>query len=106
MPLLIVIFIVIACGKKYPSPKGMDAEHGFQSVVLPVLYDQCEGCHFAGGVMYRDLPFDDQELVLTRGDELLTQLRGSGKERVAEWLALARQDTVSVKPGAGTPPNP
>ena len=98
MAALLALFVTFACGKKYPSPEGMDLEHGFQGVVLPVLLDQCQGCHFAGGVMYRDMPFDDRELVLTRGDELLIQLRGNGKDRVAQWLALARQDTAWVKP--------
>src|SRR6187431_1239094 len=83
---------MFGCGKRYPSLEGMSAERGFQAVVLPILQDQCEGCHFAGGVMYQELPFDDRDLVTTRGDELLLQLKGKGRDRMAEWLVIARRE--------------
>ena len=89
---------IFGCGKRYPSLAGMDAERGFEAVVLPILHDQCEGCHFAGGVMYQDLPFDDRELVTTRGDEVLLQLKGKGRERMAEWLALSRGEESRKSP--------
>jgi hypothetical protein len=91
---------MLGCGKRYPSLEGMNAERGFQAVVLPILHDQCEGCHFAGGVMYQELPFDDRDLVTTRGDELLFQLKGKGRDRMAEWLAIARRE------GNETPKSP
>jgi hypothetical protein len=86
------------CGKRYPSLEGLDSERGFEAVVLPILHDQCEGCHFSGGVMYQDLPFDDRELVASRGDEVLLQLKGKGRERMAEWLALTRRE-ANQEPG-------
>ena len=82
----------LGCGKRYPSLQGMDTQRGFDAVVLPILHDQCKGCHFAGGVMYQELPFDDRDLVILRGDELLLQLKGKGRERMAEWLSLARRE--------------
>jgi hypothetical protein len=42
--------------------------------------------------MYQDLPFDDRDLVASRGDEILLQLKGKGRERMAEWLALTRRE--------------
>jgi len=90
--LLLLGVAMFGCGKRYPSLEGMDAERGFEAVVLPILHDQCEGCHFAGGVMYQELPFDDRGLVTTRGDEVLLQLKGEGRVRMAEWLALARRE--------------
>jgi len=96
--LLLLGAALIGCGKRYPSVEGMDAERGFEAVVLPILHDQCEGCHFAGGVMYQDLPFDDRELVASRGDEVLLQLKGKGRERMAEWLALSRREADPKSP--------
>jgi hypothetical protein len=88
--LLSLLGIALGCGKSYPPLDGMDSHRAFQAVVLPVLRDQCQGCHFKGGAMYRDLPFDDEALVALRGDELLLQLKGQGRERMAQWLALTR----------------
>ncbi len=90
---LLLGFVTFGCGKRYPSLEGLDSERGFEAVVLPILHDQCEGCHFSGGVMYQDLPFDDRDLVASRGDEVMLQLKGKGKERMGEWLALIRSET-------------
>gem|GEM_PF-1158877 len=97
---LLGALVFFGCGKRYPSLQGMDSQRGFDAVVLPILHDQCEGCHFAGGVMYQELPFDDRELVGTRGDEVLLQLKGKGREKMAEWLAVLRREENQ---GSGSP---
>ena len=96
--LLLLSAVTFGCGKRYPSLEGLDSERGFEAVMLPILHDQCEGCHFSGGVMYQELPFDDRDLVASRGDEVLLQLKGKGRERMAEWLALTRHE-ANQEPG-------
>lgn len=69
----------------------MSPDSAFTAAILPVLHDQCAGCHFAGGPMYKDLPFDDQATVARLGDAVMVQLEGKGQERMRQWLALVRR---------------
>ncbi len=80
-----------ACRPSPPDFTGKDPDSLFRAAVVPVLRDQCEECHFEGGPMYRDMPFDDQEFVLELEDELLARLSGGGRGTVAGWLALTRE---------------
>jgi len=69
----------------------MSPDSAFTVAIVPVLRDQCAGCHFAGGPMYKDLPFDDQATVTRLGDAVMVQLEGKGQERMRQWLALVRR---------------
>jgi hypothetical protein len=75
----------------------MPPDSAFTAVVVPVLRDQCQGCHFPGQPMYGELPFDDSQMVLELGDGVAVLLEGQGRERVMEWLALARAEFDSVR---------
>lgn len=79
----------------------MGADSAFVRVVIPVLEDQCEDCHFEGGPMYKKMPFDDLEVVAEQGDLLLVQLNGSGREQVKKWLQQLRLERARP-PGAST----
>lgn len=76
----------------------MSPDSAFVSVIVPVLQDQCAGCHFPGGAMYKDLPFDDEQTVLGLGDAVMVQLDGKGQDRVREWLALERRQGKPARP--------
>ena len=73
----------------------MTADSAFVTAIIPVLEDQCEDCHFAGGPMYKKMPFDDFEVVSSLEDALVTQLGGKGRDRVKEWLALVREERTA-----------
>jgi len=81
----------------------MSPDSAFVAVIEPVLRDQCAGCHFPGGSMYKDLPFDDRETVAGLGDAVMVQLDGVGQERMRQWLAMVRQRPDRAPGGAGSP---
>jgi hypothetical protein len=85
-----VLLAAGACGYRPPEITGMSPDSAFTEVVVPILRDQCEGCHFEGGAMFQAMPFDDLDLVTEHGDELMVQLKGTGRERMQEWLARVR----------------
>jgi hypothetical protein len=68
----------------------MSPDSAFTAVVVPILHDQCRGCHFPGQPMYEDLPFDDYDTVRHLGDAVAVQLEGNGRERVLEWMRMVR----------------
>lgn len=63
-----------------PGPARID----FASQVQPLL-EGCRPCHFEGGKMYEELPFDDPGTVLTLGEALFTRI----KEAEAQALIRA-----------------
>ena len=73
-----------------PDLTAMGVDSSFVTVIIPILKDQCEDCHFPGGPLYKTMPFDDLSLVTELEDALLTRLSGGGRDRVAEWLDLVR----------------
>ena len=88
--MLPVLLALGACGYRPPEITGMSPDSAFTAVVVPILQDQCGSCHFEGGPMFQAMPFDDLDLVTERGDELMVQLEGTGRERMQEWLLLVR----------------
>lgn len=46
----------------------------FETQVRPIL-ERCQPCHFEGGKMYAQLPFDRPETVRTLGEKLFTRIK-------------------------------
>ena len=57
-----------------PSRSGTAAPD-FARDVQPILARRCQPCHFAGGVMYSALPFDQEKTVHTLGTKLFTRIK-------------------------------
>ena len=66
----------------------------YQDDVLPILTSNCSPCHFPGGKVYDEYPFDDQKTVATLGKKLFTRIKDE-KQQAAITLWL---NTVSAKP--------
>jgi hypothetical protein len=64
------------------SSPAMIAKVDFAIQVEPILQSRCQGCHFAGGVMYQRLPFDRPETIKTLGEKLFTRLKDENDRQV------------------------
>ena len=71
-------------GTKTPAPSRVD----FDSDVKPILQAKCMPCHFNGGKMYAELPFDRPETVRKLGEKLFTRIREENHRRtIRDFLA-------------------
>jgi hypothetical protein len=52
----------------------------FHAQVLPILEARCQPCHFAGGKMYQQLPFDRPETIHLLGTALFTRIRNEDEQ--------------------------
>ena len=65
-----------------------DSKVDFASQVEPILKAKCEGCHFSGGKMYHELPFDRPETIKKLGSKLFTRIKDENDRKVIrEFLA-------------------
>jgi hypothetical protein len=61
-----------------PPAKPVD----FQKDVRPILEQRCQPCHFAGGKMYKHLPFDKPETIDKLGTKLFTRIKKESEQKV------------------------
>ncbi len=58
------------------SPRGID----FESQIRPIIDPRCAPCHFAGGTMYGELPFDRPETIRKLGTKLFTRIKDEDEQ--------------------------
>jgi hypothetical protein len=68
-----------------PPPKNVD----FTRDVRPILEKRCQPCHFPGGKMYGNLPFDRAETIDKLGTKLFTRIKKEDEQAVIRGF-LAR----------------
>jgi hypothetical protein len=60
----------------------------FQTQILPVLQAKCQPCHFSGGKVYAQMPFDRPETIKTLGTKLFTRIKDENERRlIRDFLA-------------------
>lgn len=101
-------FLLIPCGlllgsfyfprEQETSPTGQ-RPYNFAQDILPILKSNCIPCHFPGGKVYDEYPFDDQKTVATLEKKLFTRIKDE-KQQAAITLWL---NTVSSKPDSSAP---
>lgn len=70
-----------------PAPKDVD----FARDIRPILENRCQPCHFPGGKMYGQLPFDRAETVDKLGTKLFTRIKKDDEQAVIRaFLARSR----------------
>ncbi|HEX7185453.1 MAG TPA: hypothetical protein VF756_26760 [Thermoanaerobaculia bacterium] len=47
----------------------------FETQIRPILESRCQPCHFEGGKMYAQLPFDRAQTIQDLGEKLFTRIR-------------------------------
>jgi hypothetical protein len=63
------------------SPKG-SAKVDFQTQVKPIMEARCQPCHFSGGKVYKEMPFDRAETIKILGTKLFTRIKDENERRV------------------------
>lgn len=60
----------------------------FASQIQPILSARCMPCHFPGGSMHEQLPFDQPKTIHTLGEKLFTRIHDANEQRlIREFLA-------------------
>ena len=81
---------VVSTHNSLPTSSSLmvPAKVDFATHVRPILESRCTPCHFAGGTMYKRLPFDRQETIKTLGTKLFSRIKDEKeRRRIREFLA-------------------
>ncbi len=68
----------------------------FNKDILP-LVSKCQPCHFAGGKMYAQLPFDKPQTIRKLGAQLFTRIKGDNEQALLRRF-LAQTDSTQQMP--------
>jgi hypothetical protein len=80
---------------------GEEGTVDFVREVQPILEAGCRPCHFAGGQMYDELPFDQPETIHRLGTRLFTRIQDpTDQETLRRFLTAASQPAAG---GAAAP---
>lgn len=63
------------------SAGSVPAKVDFTTEVRPILA-RCQPCHFSGGKMYEELPFDRPETVTKLGEKLFTRIKSDNERQI------------------------
>lgn len=103
--LAIIVCVTHATPEPGPGAKLLPAAANFASLtpdsthldfskdILP-LVSKCQPCHFAGGKMYAQLPFDKPQTIRKLGAQLFTRIKDE-KEQALIRRFLAQTDSTS-----------
>ena len=69
------------------SLPGNTTKPNFESDIKPIFQAKCQPCHFQGGKVYDQMPFDKPETIMRLGKKLFTRIKDE-KERqlIREFL--------------------
>jgi len=69
-------------------PLGKEAKIDFVTQIKPIFEAKCQPCHFSGGKVYGQMPFDRAETIKTLNTKLFTRIKDE-KERqlIRDFLA-------------------
>lgn len=56
----------------------------FDTQVKPIFKAKCTPCHFSGGKMYEEMPFDKPETIRRLGVKLFTRIKEENERRLIE----------------------
>jgi hypothetical protein len=54
----------------------------FSRQIKPILEAKCQPCHFSGGKVYAQMPFDRPETVRTLGTKLFTRIKDENQRQL------------------------
>lgn len=59
----------------------------FNTEIKPILLTRCQPCHFQGGKVYDEMPFDKPETITRLGTKLFTRIKDEKEQRlIREFL--------------------
>lgn len=81
----VVMWLAMQAMKAEPKPVA------FQKDIQPILEQRCTPCHFPGGKMHAQLPFDKPETIHKLGTKLFTRIKDEREQKlIREFLADSR----------------
>ena len=63
-----------------PPPAGGSLGVDFANAVQPILEARCQPCHFPGGKVYEEMPFDQPETIRILGEALFTRIKAPDEQ--------------------------
>ena len=67
---------------------GLQTKVDFNNQIRPLLEARCTPCHFVGGKVFEQLPFDRPETIKRLGTKLFTRLKDENDQRlIRDFLA-------------------
>lgn len=69
----------------------------FRTQVLPIV-EACRPCHFEGGKMYEELPFDDPATLRALGERLFTRIKNEDDQAVLRAFFEQEPPLPLIKP--------
>ncbi|HEV7768459.1 MAG TPA: hypothetical protein VGQ76_25900 [Thermoanaerobaculia bacterium] len=85
---LVLALWMIVLAMTTPAPPPQNVEFGRD--VQPILEKRCQPCHFPGGKMHAQLPFDKAETVDKLGTKLFTRIKKDDEQAIIRAF-LARK---------------
>jgi hypothetical protein len=74
--------------KPVPVSTTTTARVDFPTQIKPMLEAKCQPCHFSGGKVYAQMPFDRPETIRTMGTKLFTRIKDENERRlIRDFLA-------------------
>jgi hypothetical protein len=66
----------------------------FNASVRPLFEKQCQPCHFKGGKMYAQLPFDDPKTIRHLGTKLFSRIQNEKEQTVIRTFLAQATDSM------------
>ncbi|HEX5704649.1 MAG TPA: hypothetical protein VFX97_15715 [Pyrinomonadaceae bacterium] len=71
-----------------------DSTANFDKTIKPILQARCQPCHFPGGKMYDELPFDKAETITRLGTKLFGRIKDKKEQQVIrEFLDASKSES-------------
>jgi hypothetical protein len=80
--------VSLADSAKAAATTAAPARVDFVTQIKPVLQAKCQPCHFSGGKVYAQMPFDRPETIKTLGTKLFTRIKDEHERQlIRDFLA-------------------
>jgi hypothetical protein len=86
--ILLILATCLLASSPAPQPKAQPVD--FETQVRPILEARCQPCHFTGGKMYKQLPFDRPQTIRTLGTKMFTRIKDEREQGILRAF-LAQQ---------------
>jgi hypothetical protein len=84
-----------ASAAKFPfSTSSNHATPDFDAEIKPIFQARCRPCHFQGGQVYDQLPFDKAATIKKLGTKLFTRIKDEKEQRlIREFLEASNSES-------------
>jgi hypothetical protein len=91
--ILLILATCLLASSPAPQPKAQPVD--FETQVRPILEARCQPCHFTGGKMYKQLPFDRPQTIRTLGTKMFTRIKDEREQAILRAFLAEKTPTQS-----------